>query len=40
MRHVMKAKISRRVGITSKVAREALSLGALGKSLIIESRNV
>ena len=39
MRHVTKAKITRRVGITSKASREALLLGALGKTLIIESRN-
>jgi hypothetical protein len=36
---VMKAEISRRVGSASKDEREALSLGALGKALIIESRN-
>jgi len=39
MRQVMKVKISRRVGIASKDAREALLLGALGNSLIIEARN-
>jgi hypothetical protein len=39
MRHVMKAKMSRRVGMASKTARDALLLGALGKSLMMESRN-
>jgi hypothetical protein len=39
IRQLTKAKITPRVGRAAKDSRDALSLGALGKSLIMESRN-